>query len=226
MDLKKQAATEALQLLEGKKTIGLGAGSTIAYLVELMKDLPNASGFQFVTSSFATGQLLLKHGYNVTGIAALEELDIYFDGCDQVNHDLHALKSGGGIHTQEKLAASMAHEFVILGDITKLVETFDTKYPVVLEVLPEALRSVPSKVHQLFANVCGNYRMSERKDGPVLTQNGNMLYDLYFKDWPQLSMLNQQLKEIPGIVETSFFYNLCSKAILAGNNGVKIVERK
>jgi ribose 5-phosphate isomerase A len=158
MNLKKQAAQKAATLVEDKTVVGLGAGSSIAYLAEyLEKSVQEGLELQFVTPSFSTLQLLQHKRLRVLSAASLNEIDIYFDGCDQLDEGLNALKSGGGIHTQEKLLATMARQFVLIGDETKLVEAFDPKYPLVLEILPQAFAFVPFKIEELFAEVkkCG-----------------------------------------------------------------------
>ncbi len=226
MNFKEQSAAKASTLVSKGDIVGLGAGSTIAYVVEfLKKEIENGLYVKFVTSSFTTKQLLLKEKLTVLPTETFNEIDIYFDGCDQFDKQLNALKSGGGIHTQEKLLASMAKQFVLVGDDSKLVDTFDTKYPLVLEVLPQANAFVPNKIAQLFTGVKSSMRMNDKKDGPVITENGNYLLDVYFESWPGLSEINPACKNIPGIVETSLFYKLAHKAIIAGEKGVAILER-
>lgn len=226
MDLKKQAAQKAATLVEDKTTVGVGAGSTIAYLVEFLeKAIKDGSDLTFVTSSFSTLQLLQTKMLNIKASSALKEIDIYFDGCDQLDKQLNALKSGGGIHTHEKLLASMAKQFVLIGDEAKLVDSFDLKYPVVLEILPQAAAFVPAKVNQLFEITRWLMRMNDKKDGPVITENGNYLIDVYLKKWPDLSSINPVLKSVSGIVETSLFYNMANKAIIAGEEGVVVLEK-
>lgn len=95
-----------------------------------------------------------------------------------------------------------------------------------IEFLPEALRYVPARIQQLFAAVKVVMRMSDKKDGAVITENGNYLLDVWFGSWPELSQLNPMMKSITGVVETSLFYNLAHKAIIAGNDGVKIIEKQ
>jgi ribose 5-phosphate isomerase A len=226
VDLKKQAAQKAATLVEDKTTVGVGAGSTIAYLVEFLeKAIKDGSDLTFVTSSFSTLQLLQTKMLNIKASSALKEIDIYFDGCDQLDKQLNALKSGGGIHTHEKLLASMAKQFVLIGDEAKLVDDFDLKYPVVLEILPQAAAFVPAKVNQLFEITRWLMRMNDKKDGPVITENGNYLIDVYLKKWPDLSSINPVLKSVSGIVETSLFYNMANKAIIAGEEGVVVLEK-
>ena len=226
MNFKKEAAYKAAAMVTDDSIVGLGAGSTIAFVVEALQQyIKEGLSIQFVTSSFSTLQLLQKNLLPLRTIAAYNEIDIYFDGCDQLDRQLNALKSGGGIHTQEKLLATMSREFVLVGDEAKLTDTFDAKFPLVLEMLPQALAFVPYKVEQLFAGIKSTMRMNDKKDGPVITENGNYLLDVYFESWPELSKVNPMLKNVSGIVETSLFYNLAGKAIIAGEKGITVLER-
>ncbi|HSU52403.1 MAG TPA: ribose 5-phosphate isomerase A [Segetibacter sp.] len=221
MDLKKQAAEKALSFIEDKSVVGLGAGSTIAHLVEFLeKRVHQGMTLQFVTSSYSTLQLLQNKKLPVSSIATFQEIDIYFDGCDQVDKQLNALKSGGGIRTHEKLLARMAKQFILIGDEAKLVETFNLKYPLVLEILPQAQRFVPFSIKQIFPGVTMSMRLNDKRDGAVLTENGNYLLDVFFTKWPALDEINDALKNIVGIVETSLFYQIASKAIVASEKGI------
>ncbi|GEO10091.1 ribose 5-phosphate isomerase A [Segetibacter aerophilus] len=224
-DLKKLAAQKAATLVKDKTVVGLGAGSTIAHLVDFLNaSLQSGLDLQFVTSSFSTLQLLHTKKLPVLQTEFLSQIDIYFDGCDQMDRQLNALKSGGGIHTQEKLLAAMAKEFVLIGDETKLVESFDLKYPVVLEILPQSAAFVSRKIEEIFQVAKMVMRMNDKKDGPVITENGNYLVDAYFESWPEIQSINPIFKNVPGIVETSLFYSMATKAIVAGNEGVVVLE--
>ncbi len=217
MNLKQEAAAKAVSLIQNYTAVGLGAGATMAYMVALLAEA-GLTGLQLFTSSAATKNLLLHAGYQVGDVSAIAELDVYFDGCDQFDQHLNALKSGGGIHTAEKLLASMAKEFVLVGDESKYAEKLDTKYPVVLEILPQAAAYVPACVQQLFSNT----RLAFRKN--TITENGNLLADVWFASFPGLEQINPHLKSITGVVETSLFYNMATKAVVAGQNGVVIME--
>ncbi len=116
-DYKMEAAKAALQFIKPGQIIGVGAGSTIANLVGLLAaDSGLAASLTFATSSFKTAQLIIEKGLNIKAAEHLTRLDIYFDGCDQFDEQLNALKCGGGIHTSEKILASLADEFILLGD--------------------------------------------------------------------------------------------------------------
>lgn len=225
MDLKKEAAKSVLSLIGNKSIVGLGAGSTIAHLVQLiLSDRLNYKEVTFVTSSYSTMQLLIEKGLPVHPLAHFKKIDFYFDGCDQLDNELNALKNGGGIHTQEKLAASMADQFVIIGDEAKLVDNFDKHIPVVVEVLPQAERSVPFRIQKIFEKSTCQYRLSKKKDGLIMTENGNYLLDVHFNGWPELQTINSTLKSIPGLVETSLFYKMAHKAFIGGKEGVRNLQ--
>lgn len=225
-DYKREAARHACQFIKNNDLVGLGAGSTIAHIVEMLKEKKNELSIQVLTSSFGTLQLLQQHEFHVIAASSVSEIDIYFDGCDQFDKSLNALKSGGGIHTREKILASMARQFLLVGDEGKYVEEFDSRFPVVLEILPEALKYVLAKVTMLYPQTQTKLRTGDKKEGAVITDNGNYLTDVWFNDWPEISSLHASLKSITGVVETSLFYNLAHKAVIAGINGIRVLEKQ
>src|SRR5690348_3030604 len=101
-DLKMEAAKAALKLIKPGMTVGLGAGTTMAHMVRLMKDGGMTDMVKLVTSSFSTRRLLLSEGFVVLEAGWLSQVDVYFDGCDQFDWRLTALKSGGGVFVSEK----------------------------------------------------------------------------------------------------------------------------
>lgn len=225
-DFKLEAAKAALQFIKPGQTVGVGAGSTIANLLGLIaadKDL--ATSLRFATSSFKTAQLILQHDFKLLGSEHVKHIDIYFDGCDQFDAQLNALKCGGGIHTSEKIMASLADEFILIGDVSKSVEKLDTTYPLVLEVLPAGLQLVNQWLAKNISTAKVTMRLSSQKDGAVITENGNYLLDVYFAEPLPLDQMNT-VKMVPGVVEHSLFVGLAKKAIIAGENGVKILEPK
>jgi ribose 5-phosphate isomerase A len=226
MDLKKEAARAASLLVKNNTSIGLGDGSTIKYLAEfIINDLKNP-GKKIYTSSALTKIFLQDAGIVVNDISTTDNLDIYFDGCDQVDYNLNAIKSGSGIHTQEKLFATMANRFVILADTSKFVAVPDKKFPLVIEVLPQAIMFVQKEIKNRIPETIFNVRMQAGENIFVKTQNGNLLIDCFFNEWPDLEFINNECKKITGLVEISLFYKIATDAIIAGINGIKFYERK
>jgi ribose 5-phosphate isomerase A len=222
-DLKLAAAKGACKLIRPGTTIGLGAGTTIAHLISLIKENSDlARTLKIVSSSFTTRQLLLREGLAVEEMGWVSRTDQYFDGCDQFDWRLSALKSGGGIHTNEKILAAMADEFILAGDAAKRVERLDGTYPLVVEVIPEALAFVSDRLKKFFKPQRSELRMSNKKDGAVITEHGNFLIDSWFTPFPEPALLNDRLVSIPGILEHSLFFNMAHKAVIAGPGGVEI----
>ncbi|HEV2482692.1 MAG TPA: ribose 5-phosphate isomerase A [Puia sp.] len=225
-DFKQQAAREAAKLVQPGNTIGLGAGSTMGYLISAIKEQPDlARSLRTVSSSFATRQKLLQENFIVLDSGWLSRVDWYFDGCDQFDRRLNALKSGGGVHVAEKVLAAMAGQFVLVGDDSKRVERFDAKYPLVIEVIPEALAYVSDRVKKFFNPSRSELRLSDKKDGAVITERGNFLIDLWFAVFPEPGILNERVLAIPGILEHSLFYNMSHRAITAGTEGLQIFTK-
>lgn len=221
-----EAAKEALKLIRPGSTIGFGAGSTMANLIGLIKgDEALAASLITLTSSFTTRRLLLQEGFAVREMGWVDRVDLYFDGCDQFDRRLSALKSGGGVHTTEKVLASMADEFIIVGDYAKRVERLEPTYPLVLEVIPEALAYVSDRVQRFFNPVRSELRLSNKKDGAVITERGNFLIDCWFDPFPEPAVINDRMAGIPGVLEHSLFYNLAQRAIVAGPDGVQYFTR-
>jgi len=226
IDLKKEAAREALKLIPPGSRIGFGAGSTMAHLVHLLKEEETlAASVMVLTSSFNTKNLLEQAGFVLKETGTCATIDLYFDGCDQFDRRLNALKSGGGIHTKEKILAAMANSLILVGDESKFVEKLDGRYPVVVEVIPEALAFVMEKIQRLFHPSSSLLRMSDKKEGAVITENGNYLIDLFFTTFPEPELLDHELNGIPGLLEHSLFYNMADRAVIAGGNGVRIIGK-
>jgi len=217
-DYKQQAAREAAKLIKPGATIGLGAGSTMTHLIDSIKTIPNLT---IASSSFATRQLLLQQGFNVKESGWLAHLDYYFDGCDQFDWRLTALKSGGGVHAAEKVLAAMAKNFILVGDSTKRVDKLTNTYPLVVEVIPEALTFVSDRLKRFFNPIRSELRLSDRKDGAVITERGNFLIDNWFDSFPEPGILNDRVTSLPGVLEHSLFFNMAHRAITAGPDGIQ-----
>lgn len=226
-DYKKEAAKEALKLIKPGMTVGFGAGSTMGHLIRYIKeDVVLSGSLTTVTSSFSTRRVLLEEGFVVREAGWLSGIDVYFDGCDQFDWRLSALKSGGGVHTSEKVLAAMAAEFVLVGDFSKKVDRLDATYPLVVEVIPEALGYVSDRLKRFFNPVRSELRMAGSvKDGAVVTERGNFLIDSWWAVFPEPAMLNDRVTSIPGILEHSLFFNLATKAVIAGPQGIEICNK-
>ncbi len=224
-DYKFEAAKASVDFIKHGQKIGIGAGSSIFYMIDIIiKDTTLAQSLSFVSSSFKTRQYLREKGLTEQLSSNIEGIDLYFDGGDQFDTELNAFKSGGGIHTSEKIIAASAKEFILVGDESKFVEKLNNKHPLVVEILPESLSLVLNKLQFHYPQSIVAIRMASQKDGAVITENGNLLADIKFPAIPDLNELNLKIKMIPGIVEHSLFYRMANKAVIAGEQGIRIIN--
>jgi ribose 5-phosphate isomerase A len=228
MDLKKDAARLAFTLVENNSSVGLGDGSAVLNLAAYLLDGINQGlKVNLYTSSFKTEQFLEESGVIVNDISKSDSLNQYFDGCDQVDGKLSALKSGSGIHTQEKLLATMAQHFFILADESKFVTEFDSRFPLVLEVLPQAINFVMKELKRIYTGVNLSIRRSANAENALqVTRNGNNLIDCFFPEWPDTELVQYLTHMIIGVIEISLFYKIADEALIAGKNGVSRYQRQ
>lgn len=220
--MKLKCAKKALEFIEDGMTVGLGGGSTVALLIQEIEK--EKKKIQAVTPSFDTRELCIEHHIPVVPLEMTDKIDVAFDGCDEVDMQLNALKSCGGIHTREKLAASMAEKYILLADEEKLKEKLEFGYPVTLEVLPGARAYVKKCLKEMGAEV--TERRSKQKAGLVISDDGNYLMEAKFSGVEEAKKLSDCLDRIPGIVEHSLFCNVVEAAIVVKSNGITMIEKE
>lgn len=158
----------------------------------------------------------------LTDLEARPQLDIAFDGADEVDSGLNLIKGGGGCLTQEKIVASAAKKLVIIADYTKNSQQLGQKWTkgIPIEVIPMSYVVVKNKIEQLFGGQAV-LRMAKAKAGPLVTDNSNFVLDWQFdsskpNDW---SSINTTLSLIPGVVETGLFIGMTSKVYFGNEDG-------
>ena len=219
--MKRKCAVAALNMIKDGMVVGLGGGSTVSMLIEEIEK----SGLRIfgVTPSEDTMQVCLEHHIPMLPLAYVSHVDIAFDGCDELDEHLNALKSCGGIHTREKIVASLSDDYVLLTDEEKYKPALTNLFPVVLEVIPSAKAYVEREVLKLACTI--HWRSAAGKAGLQLTDDGNYLLDMEFEQLPEIEALSSHLKSMVGVVDISLFYGVATKAIIAGKNEVRIIER-
>lgn len=223
-NLRRLCAEKAMEYIEDNTVIGLGAGRNIACLIELLgKAVQNNLKIKVVTPSLNTKNLCIKYGIEVTPTCFVEEIDVAFDGCGEVDENFYASKSGGGVHTKEKIIGSMAKNYILLVDEQKLTKELSCQYPVSLEVIKDSL----GYVNKMVKNLGGipMVRTSNNKDGYLITDDGNFLLDVKFENIRDFKKLNDDLNDIVGVIETSIFTKEVTKIIVAGENGVRVISK-
>ena len=223
-EAKRRAALEAVKHVKDGFVVGLGSGSTAAFAIREIGQLIKQKGIHVmgVPSSSQSYQLAVAYGVPLTTLDEHPVLDLDIDGADEVDRELNLIKGGGGALTREKVLASASKEVIIVADETKLVDKLGSTFKVPLEVLPFAMATATVAIERLGGNPL--LRASKGKVGAAVTDNGNYLIDVDFGPIGNAKELNQQLKFIPGIVETGLFIGLTDRVYLGKKDG--IVELK
>lgn len=220
--MKEKCAQIAFEMIEDGMIVGLGGGSTVALIIEKLGK--SQKKITVVTPSYDTYTLCLDNGIVVQDLEITDSIDLTFDGCDELDYQLNALKSCGGIHTREKIVASMSKDYILLADQEKYKESLAFSYPITIEVLPKAHAYVRKVLKNLGAQI--KDRKSPSKAGLVITDDGNYLLEANFQNVSDLAQLSSELDKIAGLVGHSLFYQIASKAIIAKQDGVIIEEGK
>lgn len=215
-DLKRMVGIAAAGLIENGMVCGIGTGSTVAFLIEELGRRTKEEKLEIigVPTSFQSKILCQAYGIKVKDPQDCTELDLAIDGADEVDPELNVIKGGGAAHTREKIVAAMAKRFVIIVDDSKLVPGLGTAFPVPVEIIPSSLSFVVAKIKEWGGE--SKLRMGVKKDGPVVTDNGQFVIDVKFEPGTDLRKIDAQLHQLPGVVETGLFYDL-AKQVLVGS---------
>ena len=214
--MKQAVALAAEDQIEDGMILGLGSGSTAALMIEALAmkiksgEIKDVVG---VTTSFQGEVLASELGIPLKSLSSVSGIDLAIDGADEVDPKFQLIKGGGGCHVQEKLVAALAKKFIVVVDSTKLVKKLNLDFKLPVEVLPSAWKQVQKTLHDLGGK--GNLRMAQKKAGPIVTDQGNLILDLSFRhgiDQPDL--LESQINNIPGVLENGLFVNLTDQVLV------------
>ncbi|WP_111977937.1 ribose-5-phosphate isomerase RpiA [Algibacillus agarilyticus] len=209
---KKLAAEAAIKYVKAGDIIGVGTGSTVNHFINALA--PIAADLQgAVSSSDASTKLLEDLGIEVFDLNSVDALDIYVDGADEIDEDKAMIKGGGAALTREKIVSAVAKKFICIIDDSKMVKTLG-EFPLPVEVIPMARSYVAREIVKLGGDPV--YRQG------VITDNGNIILDVYNMKIDAPMHLEKQLNQIVGVVTNGLFAHRGADIILvADNNGVK-----
>jgi ribose 5-phosphate isomerase A len=222
--LKREAAAEALKLVENGMRLGLGTGSTAKHFVELLGERVR-QGLKVicVPTSEVTAAQARSLAIRLTTLDETPELDLTIDGADELDSQLRLIKGGGAALLREKIVAAASRNMVVIADISKQVDILGA-YPLPIEVNAFGLRAT----HRMVERVCGSAAVSLRKTAqgaPLVTDGGHLILDAHLGRIDDPEALDAALHRIPGVVEHGLFIGLCSRAFLASPNGVAVLGR-
>ena len=214
--MKQAVAQAAVDQIQDGMILGLGSGSTAALMIEALAikiksgEIKDVVG---VTTSFQGEVLATELGIPLKSLSSVSEIDLAIDGADEVDPNFQLIKGGGACHVQEKLVAALAKKFIVVVDATKLVEKLNLDFKLPVEVLPTAWKQVQKTLIDLGAE--SNLRMAQKKAGPVVTDQGNLILDLSFRNGiDQPGLLESQINNIPGVLENGLFTNLTDEVLV------------
>lgn len=224
MDIRRECAKKAMVYIKNDSIIGLGAGRNILALIEVIsEEVKNGFKVKVITPSDTTREICFQRGIEVLPTHLVEEVDVAFDGCGEVDKNFYASKGGGGVFLKEKIIGAMAKDYILLIDEEKLKDTLTPNHVVSIEVTKASLAYVNKKVKELGGSPI--VRKSVNKDGYLVTDDGNILIDISFENISDFKKLNDDLRSIVGVVETSIFTEEVTKLIVASESGIRVLER-
>jgi len=226
MNLKEQAAREALNYVKTDMVIGLGTGSTVKFFTEMLGEKIKSGEIKniiAIPTSEDTANLAKQVGIPLSSLEDHEILDIAVDGADEVDPNLNLIKGLGKALLREKIVESHAKHFIVVVDESKVVEKLGTKAQLPIEIVPFG-----AMAHVRWLNMLGcvaELWMDEGK--PAVTDNGNYLAKCTFANGIEDAYaLAQQLEKRPGIVEHGLFLDMAKTVIIGTEKGPVVKTRK
>jgi ribose 5-phosphate isomerase A len=226
---KRQAAAAALEFVRPGMRIGLGTGSTARCFVELLADRVRAGlDIVGVATSEATRMDADRLGVPLTTLDETPALDLTVDGADEIAPDLTLIKGGGGALLHEKIVAAASARMIVIADESKWVALLGA-FPLPVEVVPFGLAATRRAVGNVAAETGAPGPLTLRRTGDghaFVTEAGHLILDAALTRIIDPQALAARLAEIPGVVEHGLFIGLAQAAVIAGTDGVRIVERR
>ena len=209
---KKAAATASLEFIKDGVVLGVGTGSTVNHLIEMLPDVRQKIDAVVSSSSESTARLK-ELGFEVSTLNAVGDIDVYIDGADEANKHRQLIKGGGAALTREKVLAGAARKFVCIIDDSKLVGMLG-KFPLPLEVLPMAQGFVARQLVKLRGQPIWREN--------VVTDNGNHILDVHNLQITNPPDLESRINQIPGVITVGIFAQRPADVLLiADDSGVR-----
>lgn len=213
---KLNAANAAVEYIEHGCLLGIGTGSTVNILIDLLPSIRDRIQ-AIVSSSTETTTLLEKHGFEVSLLNSVGDLDLYIDGADEATKHLHLIKGGGGALTREKVLAGASRKFVCIVDDSKLVGMLG-KFPLPIEVIPMAQSFVARQIIKMRGQPIWRENF--------VTDNGNHILDVHNLTISNPLEMETRLNQLPGILSVGIFSHRPADVLLIGDeDGVRTMMR-
>lgn len=217
------AAKHAAGMVEDGMRVGLGTGSTAAWLVRCIGEMVRNEGLKIrgVPTSTRTAELARDVGIDVVSLDEAKWLDLTIDGADEFDADLNLIKGGGGALLQEKIVATASDQMVVIADAAKEVDTLGA-FPLPVEVIPFGWQTTQALLEEtlISMDVMGrNSTLRMNGEAPFVTDEGNHILDLHLNRIGNARQLALVLNQIPGVVENGLFIDICDTVIIGHGDG-------
>ena len=217
------AAKRACEFVHNGMKLGLGTGSTAAWMVRCLAERVNKEGLKVkgVPTSIQTADLAKKLGIEVITLDSAGQLDLTIDGTDEFDGNLNLIKGAGGALLREKIVASASDKMIVIADDAKGVERLG-RVPLPVEVLNFGFKSSQLLIQALleFQDVDSSIIKTRMVgDLPFVTDEGNHILDLYLGRIGDATALSLALNQVPGVVENGLFVKLCDVVIVGLADG-------
>ncbi|MBD1998615.1 ribose-5-phosphate isomerase RpiA [Leptolyngbya sp. FACHB-671] len=213
--MKQQVGKAAADRVQSGSIVGLGTGSTTAFAIQHLGDRLKSGDLKDIKgipTSFQASVLAKQYGIPLTTLDEIDQIDIAIDGADEVDPQKNLIKGGGAAHTREKVVDSLAKLFIVVVDSSKLVDRLGSTFALPVEVLPMAITPVTKAIEALGGKP--ELRMGVKKDGPVITDQGNMVLDVTFEAIADPAELEKTLNNIPGVLENGLFVGVTDVVLI------------
>ncbi|MBD0864528.1 MAG: ribose-5-phosphate isomerase RpiA [Rhodobacteraceae bacterium] len=217
------AAKSAADFVEDGMRVGLGTGSTAAWLVRCLGEMVQKAGLKFrgIPTSIRTAELARNVGIKVISLDEAKWLDLTIDGTDEFDGDLNLIKGGGGALLQEKIVATASDQMVVIADIGKEVKTLGA-FPLPVEVIPFGWQTTQALIEEMLISmdVLGR-TVTLRMNGelPFMTDEGNYILDLHLQRIGNARRLAMVVNQTPGVVENGLFIDTCDMVVIGYGDG-------
>ncbi|PUB13663.1 ribose-5-phosphate isomerase RpiA [Yoonia sediminilitoris] len=217
------AAKQATEYVKSGMKVGLGTGSTAAWMVQCLGELVRDHGLKIkgVPTSSRTAKLARDVGIDVITLDEAKWLDVTIDGTDEYDDDLNLIKGGGGAHLQEKIVATASDRMIVIADASKKVESLGA-FPLPVEVIPFGMHTTKALIEETLngMDVMGR-EVTQRHvaDAPFVSDEGNFILDLHLKRIGNPRELSLILNQIPGVVDNGLFIDTCDVVIVGFADG-------
>ena len=217
------AAKRAVDFVEDGMRVGLGTGSTAAWMVRCLGELVRDDGLKIrgVPTSVRTAELAREVGIDVISLDEAKWLDLTIDGADEFDGDLNLIKGGGGALLQEKIVATASDQMIVIADVGKEVEHLGA-FPLPAEIIPFGWQTTRALIEELLVSmdVLGrDASLRMNGDHPFVTDEGNYILDLHLGRIGNPHQLAMALNQMPGVVENGLFMDICDVVIVGHGDG-------